>query len=91
MAPESYYRQNMPTFIEKLKSSLIQLYPIIDQEIDPDIKDDKLQAVLKGKRQAAEDVEWTLKKIDQLEAEMNGEDLTKDTGPKNPAELYAQK
>lgn len=68
----TYYKQELPTLIDKLKKSLIHLYPIIEQEIDPDIKDDKLLNVLKAKRQAAEDVEWTLKKIDELEADLNG-------------------
>jgi len=69
---KSYFKENLPTLIEKLKNSIEVLYPIIEQEIDGEIKDDKLLNVLKAKRQAAEDVEWTLKKIDELENLVNG-------------------
>ena len=69
---ESYYKQNVPLLIDRLKNSVEKLLPIIDNDIDETIGDDKLFNVLKAKRQASEDVIWTLKRIDELENELNG-------------------
>ena len=74
MSEKSYYRENLPELIDRLKSSIDKIAPIIDQDIDKDIKDDKLFNVLKAKRQAAEDILWTMKEIDRLEAELSGKD-----------------
>lgn len=69
---ESYYKQNVPLLIQRLKNSVDKLLPIIDNDIDDTLGDDKLFNVLKAKRQASEDVIWTLKRIDELENELNG-------------------
>lgn len=90
MESTSYYKQELPTFIEKLKKSLDHLYPIIEQQIDEDIKDDKLFNVLRGKRQAAEDVEWTLKKIDELEGSLSQNPAEKKEEKVKSAEAYAE-
>lgn len=69
---ESYYKQNLPLLIDRLKNSVKKLLPIIDNDIDDELADDKMFNVLKAKRQASEDVIWTLKRIDELENELNG-------------------
>ena len=69
---ESYYKQNLPALIERLKNSISKIETIIDADIEDAITDDKLFNVLKAKRQASEDVIWTLKRIDELENELNG-------------------
>lgn len=69
---ETYYRKNLPALIQRLKNSVEKISIIIDKDIEDDISDDKLFNVLKSKRQASEDVIWTLKRIDELENELNG-------------------
>lgn len=69
---ESYYKQNLPNLIKRLKNSISKIETIIDADIEDEITDDKLFNVLKAKRQASEDVIWTLKRIDELENELNG-------------------
>lgn len=89
---ESYYKQNLPNLIERLKNSISKIETIIDSDIEDDITDDKLFNVLKAKRQASEDVIWTLKRIDELENELNGveEEQETKTLSANPAKRYAQ-
>jgi len=69
---ESYYKENLPALIKRLKNSISKIETIIDADIEDAITDDKLFNVLKAKRQASEDVIWTLKRIDELENELNG-------------------
>lgn len=91
---ESYYKKNLPNLIERLKNSISKIETIIDSDIEDEITDDKLFNVLKAKRQASEDVIWTLKRIDELENELNGkenEPEEKVTTVKNPTKRYAQK
>lgn len=68
----SYYKENLPKVINRLKSSVDKTLAIIDKDIDDDLSDDKYLNVLKARRQASEDVIWTLKRIDELENELNG-------------------
>lgn len=94
MSKESYYRENLPELINRLKNSIKKVAPIIDQDIDEDIKDDKLFNVLKAKRQAAEDVVWTMKEIDRLERELSGEPEEEkqevETGPVHPSKRFSR-
>ena len=69
---QSYYKENLPDLIKRLKNSISKIETIIDADIEDAITDDKLFNVLKAKRQASEDVIWTLKRIDELENELNG-------------------
>lgn len=89
---ESYYKQNLPNLIQRLKNSVDTISEIIDKDIEDDITDDKLFNVLKSKRQASEDVIWTLKRIDDLEKELNDVEEEEDTKTlsANPAKRYAQ-
>lgn len=90
----TYYKDNLPSLIESLKNSISKVQPIIDQDIDEDIKDDKLFNVLKAKRQAAEDVIWTMKRIDELENELNEivpQEIERPKTKVNPSKAFAQK
>jgi len=88
---KTYYKENVPLLIEKLKTSVTQTLEVIDREIDEDLSGDKFVNVLKAKRQAAEDVVWALKRIDELENELNGtEDEVEQAVSTNPAKRYAK-
>lgn len=87
----TYYKDNLPSLIGRLKGSIPKIEKIIDQDIDSDIKDDKLFNVLKAKRQATEDVIWTMKRIDELENELN-DTIPKESEVKtNPSKRFAKK
>lgn len=73
----SYYKEQIPDIIEKYKIAIEQCKMVISQPIDVDLADDKLHAVLKGKRMAAEDVKFYAKDIDVLESELSGKPLEK--------------
>lgn len=90
---KSYYKDNLPELIERLKNSLTKIAPIIDQDIDPEIKDDKLFNVLKAKRQASEDYIWTMKRIEELEHEVNGTEPEEVKSKKtmNPTKQFSRK
>jgi len=85
MAEKSFYDQNIELLIEQLKLSIPILLEIVGNDIDADIKDDKLLNVLKAKKLATEDIEYTLKKIEELEKRLLGEDEVDEN------ENYAQK
>lgn len=68
----SYYKDQIPTIIEKYKTAMTQCLDIIDQEIDSTLSDDKLHSALKGKKMAAEDAKWYAKEVDMLENELSG-------------------
>ena len=86
---ESYYKQNLPNLIERLKNSISKIEKIIDQDIEDGVTDDKLFNVLKAKRQASEDVIWTLKRIDELENELNG--VEEESSKITPVKSWAKK
>lgn len=68
----SYYTDNLPKVIERLKNYVEKTLDIIDKDIDDELSDDKYLNVLKARRQASEDAVWALKRIDELENELNG-------------------
>lgn len=69
---KSYYKENLPVLIDKLKLVAKNLLQIIEDKFDTDLSDDKLFNALKGKRQAADDYIYYLKRIDELENERLG-------------------
>jgi hypothetical protein len=86
----TYYKENLPMLIQKLKTSVSQTLSVIDREIDEDLTGDKFVNVLKAKRQASEDVIWTLKRIDELEIELSGvEEVVVEKISTNPAKRHA--
>lgn len=70
----SYYKDVIPKLIKKLKTSIEECLGIVGQEIDPDIKEDRLDNVLKARRRAYEDAAFYAKEIDRLEAELSGKE-----------------
>jgi hypothetical protein len=93
---QSYYKENLPNLIDRLKNSVEKTLDIIDKDIADDLSDDKYLNVLKARRQASEDVIWTLKRIDELENELLGIDEVvneeiKQLEPINPTKKFARK
>lgn len=88
----TYYKENLPLLIEELKKAVKQALEVIGRGIDEDLTGDKYVNVLRAKRQASEDVIWNLKKIDELENEVNGvEEVIEEVVSSNPAKRFAQK
>lgn len=72
----SYYKETILKLIEKYKIVIDQCLKVIEDPIDSDLKDDKLHAVLKAKRQASEDAKFYAKEIDSLEDELSGKETS---------------
>jgi len=87
----SYYDKRLPDLIEKLKNMVNKNLDIIDQDTDDDISSDKFYNVLKGRKQAAEDCTWAMRKIDELERELNGEEKEDIKPKKSWAKRAAEK
>lgn len=71
MEISSHYKETIPKLIENMKTAIDQCLDIVSMSIDSELSDDKLHAVLKAKRMAAEDSEFYAKRIDSLEKELN--------------------
>lgn len=71
MEPSSHYKETIPKLIDNMKTAIDQCLDIVSMNIDSELSDDKLHAVLKAKRMAAEDAEYYAKRIDSLEKELN--------------------
>lgn len=87
----SYYEKRLPDLIEKLKNMVNKNLDIIDQDTDDDISSDKFYNVLKGRKQAAEDCTWAMRKIDELEKELSGEQIDEIKPKKSWAKIAAEK
>lgn len=85
----TFYKDTLPKLIEKYKLALEQCLEIIGREVDADLNDDKMFNVLKGKKEAGEQVKFYAKEIDSLENEINGTTIKEDTKPKG-AESFTQ-
>jgi SMC interacting uncharacterized protein involved in chromosome segregation len=68
----SYYKEQVPELIIRMKTTIKQCLDIVSQKIDTELNDDKLHAVLKAKRMATEDVKFYAKEIDTLQNELDG-------------------
>lgn len=92
---KTYYEENVEQLIAKLKTSVTQTLDVIDREFDEDLTGDKYVNVLKAKRQASEDVIWTLKRIQELEDELNGVEEKETIEDKivstNPAKKFSKR
>lgn len=86
----SYYEQRLPDLIEKLKKMVDRNLEVIDKETDEDLSSDKFYNVLKGRRQAAEDIKWCLKLIVELERELSGDELDEIKPKKSWAKIAAE-
>lgn len=86
-----YNKENLELLVAELKLSNAVLLPIIGKDISDDLSDDKFFNVLKGKRQATEDVQWNLNKIEELENKINGTVQTEEIKkPHNRAKQFAE-
>jgi len=72
MSVENYSEEKKNQLIEKLRLAIDQCLKIIGEEIGEEIQDDKLHNVLKAKRNATEDVDYYLDKLQALEEDLNG-------------------
>jgi len=71
----SYYRENLPVLIDNLKSMFKLNLEVIDIEIDKDqgewVSEEKLHNLVKSREMGADDSDWALTKIEELETELN--------------------
>ena len=72
---QSYYRENLPDLISDLKAAVQNNRKVIVQDVTGDLTEDKYVNVLKSRRMAADDTIHFLKKIDQLEAELENREV----------------
>ena len=94
---ESYRKKTLPLLIERIKKMVDINLKVIDIEIDEEtdeegnsktLSEDKFHLVLKARDTAAIDTEWVLRKINDLEKELNGtedEIITKESWAKRAA------
>lgn len=90
---QSYYKKNLLLLIERLKATVTKTLDVVDKDIDDELSDDKYLNVLKARRQASEDVMWYLKRIHELENELNGteESITEKSVIENPSKRFSKK
>ncbi|QRE03505.1 hypothetical protein [Flavobacterium psychrophilum] len=90
---QSYYKENLLLLIKRLKATVTKTLEVVDKDIDDELSDDKYLNVLKARRQASEDVMWYLKRIDELENELNGteESITEKSVIENPSKRFSKK
>ena len=74
---ESYRKQQLPNFIEKLKSMVALNFEIMTEPIASDISKEKYYNIVKGRRTAAEQSIKGMKKVDIFYKELNNLDKTK--------------
>lgn len=88
------YETTVEQLIDKMGIAIEQCLAIIEQDITPDISEDKMHNVLKGKRQATEDAIYYAKEIDKFEKELSGEvfeETKEETFTKNPLKNFTKK
>lgn len=67
----SYRKQQLPNYIEDLKTIVEKNFEVMVKDVESDIADDKFYNVVKGRKMASEGAIYTLKKIDRLLKEVN--------------------
>lgn len=70
--PSKFYKDMIPTLIEKYRHLVDQCFEIVDKEIDAELSADKRHAELRSKRDAMTDAQHYAKEIDNLENVLNG-------------------
>lgn len=74
----SYYKKNLPILIDNLKQMFQLNLKVIDIKIDKEegewITEEKLYNLVKSRDMGAEDSDWTLTKIEELETELNNKE-----------------
>ena len=91
--------KNKSTYNEDIKEELInkyknlveQCFGVMEREIDEELSDDKLHAVLKAKRMASEDAKFYAKEIEAMENEINGVEIEEETTTQTSIKKYTKK
>lgn len=86
----NYYKETLPRLVEQYKKALEECLRIVGDVIDVDINDDKMFNVLKGKKEAGEQVKFYAKEIDSLENEINNVEIKKEEKPKGAESFTRQ-
>ena len=68
---KTYTEELLPDLISKLKLMVEKNFEIINKDVEGSITEDKFHNVLKGRRMAAEHSVWGMRKIDNLEKQLN--------------------
>lgn len=69
--PESYRKQQLPNYIDRLKNMVERNFEIMIKPVDSVITEDKFYNILKGRRMAAEQSIWGAKKVDSCYKELD--------------------
>ncbi len=67
---KSYRKEQLPIYLERLKSMVLKNFEIITKEVDSVITEDKYYNVLKGRRTAAEESVIGMRKVDSIYKEI---------------------
>lgn len=86
----TFYQDTLPKLKEKYELALEQCLEIIGRPVDADLADDKMFNVLKGKKEAGEQVKFYAKEIDTLENEINGIKVKEETEKPKGAESFTE-
>jgi hypothetical protein len=88
-----YYKNKIPTLIEKLKLYHAQLEIIVGDIINDEIGDEKLLNVIKAKSLARTEIEIVYKEIERLQNIVNGteENNNKVEISSHPTKKYVEK
>lgn len=76
----TFYKKNLPDLIANLKTAYINTVKVIERDETVSLADDKLFNALKARKQASEDAIWYAKRIDELENELNGKEVSESEG-----------
>lgn len=66
----SYRKQQLPNYIERLKNMVERNFEVMIKPVDSVISEDKYHNVVKGRRMAAEQSIWGMKKVDACYKEL---------------------
>jgi len=87
----TYYEDIKEELINKYKNLVEQCFGVMEREIDEELSDDKLHAVLKAKRMASEDAKFYAKEIEAMENEINGVEIEEETTTQTSIKKYTKK
>jgi antitoxin component HigA of HigAB toxin-antitoxin module len=86
----TYYKDTMPRLVSEYKKALEECLKIVGSKIDIDINDDKMFNVLKGKKEAGEQVKFYCKEIEAIENEINDVHIVEEVKPSGAERLTTE-